>query len=194
MDWSPRTVTSHVQVLAAHRVVLGVLESLGDSCGIALYQGVILLSLVADVPSSKYQFPTFITAGGHYLDISSQELQDPTHPLLAVVRTEASDKLHVKGGGPISDQLRDLVLAPPERALQVVVPLEGCGLAQLVTEWSHVFCLNEVVGNLIDETEPTANLANVGRRGDLEPREVYRLLGKLKLFRGEDHSILVAVG
>ena len=57
-----------------------------------------------------------------------------------------------------------------------------------------MFCLNEVVGNLIDETEPFANLANVGRRGDLEPREVYRLLGKLKLFRGEDHSILVAVG
>ena len=122
-------MTSHVQVLAAHRVVLGVLESLGDSCGIALYRGVILLSLVADVPSSKYQFPTFITAGGHYLDISSQELQDPTHPLLAVVRTEASDKLYAIGGGPISDQLRDLVLAPPEHALQVVVPLEGCGLA-----------------------------------------------------------------
>ena len=86
-------------------------------------------------------------------------MQDPTHSLLAVVGTEAGDEFHVKIGDPIHDQLRDLVLAPLERDLQVIVPLEGCGLAEEVTEWSHVFCLDETLGNLVDKPEPSTYLS-----------------------------------
>ena len=47
-----------------------------------------------------------------------------------------------------------------------------------MTEWSHVFCFDETVGNLIDETEPTANLANVGRSGEI-PNGLHVLVRRL---------------
>ena len=122
-------VLHHVQVIAVHCVVLVVLEALGNSCGLTLYQGVVLLGLVAEVSTNNYQLPTFRTACGHdLLTGASLLLQDPTHSLLAVVVTEAGDKLHVQGGNTIHDQLGDLVLAALERDLQVIIPLEGCGL------------------------------------------------------------------
>ena len=105
-------------------------------------------------------------------------LENPAHPLFAVVWTEASDELHIKRGNPVSDQLGDLLLALSECDLQVLIPLERCGLAQQVTEWCHVVCLDKSVSYLVYETKPTAHITNVGWGREV-PDGLHILVGRL---------------
>ena len=85
--------------------------------------------------TTEYQFPPFFTTCGDNLWAgASLRLQDPPHTHLAVVRAEACDEVHIKGGHPVLDQLDDHLLALVEGILQVIIPLEGSSLAQQVAE------------------------------------------------------------
>jgi hypothetical protein len=150
-------------MLAAHCVVLGIMQPPGHSCGLSLDRGVVLHSLIAEVSSCQHQPPSIFTAGWHNLLAgTSFLLKYPAHPLLAVVGTKAGDQVHVKGGDPLHNELYDPVLAQPERGLHGLVPHKWLGLAEKVSEWCHGFCLDETVGHLINQPEPASHLTNIG--------------------------------
>ena len=112
------------KVVAAKDEVPCFVECPGDGQGLAIYRGVVLLSIVCVAVAGECQFPTrrFIKRTGAVF-LSEGE----TDAVLAPVSGQACFPSLVKDIDPLGDSLDDLALGVCKGGIQCIVPVEGVG-------------------------------------------------------------------
>ena len=119
-------VSGDNEVVAAKDEVPCFVECPGDGQGLALYRGVVLLSIVCVTVAGECQFPAglatrrFIRRTGAVF-LSEGEID----AVLAPVSGQACFPSLVKDLDPLGDSLDDLAIGVCKGGIQCIVPVEG---------------------------------------------------------------------
>ena len=114
------------EVVAAKDEVSCFVECLGDGQGLALYRGVVLLSIVCVAVAGECQFPAGLATRRFIRRTVAVFLSEgETDAVFAPVSGQACFPSLVKDLDPLGDSLDDLALGVCKGGTQCIVPVEG---------------------------------------------------------------------